>query len=125
MLISEELSHKVIGLAMAVHTKLGPGLLESTYKECLFYKIVHASLFVEKEKPIALVFEGVKLDCGYRLDLLVENRLVIEVKSIECLKDIHLAQVLTYMKLGDFKLGLLLNFNVIHLKNGIRRIVNG
>ena len=119
-----EITHKVIGLAMDVHTKLGPGLLESTYKECLFYKIVQANLFVEKEKPLPVVFEDIKLDCGYRLDLLVEKKLVIEVKSVEGLNEIHMAQVLTYMKLGHFKLGLLLNFNVIHLKHGIRRIVN-
>ena len=119
-----ELSHKVIGLAMEVHTALGPGLLESAYKECLYYKIAKSGLFVEKEKPMPLVFEEVKLDCGYRLDLLVENKLVVELKSVDVLNDVHLAQVLTYMKLGNFKLGLLMNFNVARLKDGIKRVVN-
>ena len=119
-----ELSHKVIGLAMEVHTALGPGLLESAYKECLYYKIANSGLFVEKEKPMPLVFEEVKLDCGYRLDLLVENKLVVELKSVDILNDVHLAQVLTYMKLGNFKLGLLMNFNVARLKDGIKRVVN-
>ena len=119
-----ELSHKVIGLAMEVHTALGPGLLDSAYKECLYYKIANSGLFVEKEKPMPLVFEEVKLDCGYRLDLLVENKLVVELKSVDVLNDVHLAQVLTYMKLGNFKLGLLMNFNVARLKDGIKRVVN-
>lgn len=120
-----ELSNKVIGLAMDVHTKLGPGLLESAYKECLYYKIVKEGIGVVKEKPMPLIFEEVKLDCGYRIDLLVENKLVIELKSVEALTDVHLAQTLTYMKLGDFKLGLLINFNVAKLKDGIRRVING
>ena len=119
-----ELPHKVIGLAMEVHTALGPGLLDSAYKECLYYKIANSGLFVEKEKPMPLVFEEVKLDCGYRLDLLVENKLVVELKSVDVLNDVHLAQVLTYMKLGNFKLGLLMNFNVARLKDGIKRVVN-
>ena len=120
-----EIANKIIGLAIDVHVALGPGLLESAYKECLFYKIQKTGLLVEKEKPIPLVFEGVKLDCGYRIDLLVENKLVIEVKSVESLNDIHLAQTLTYLKLGNYKLGLLVNFNVILLKNGIKRVING
>jgi GxxExxY protein len=120
-----ELSHKVIGLAMQVHSALGPGLLESAYKETLFFKIKQANMFVVKEKPMPLIFEEVKLECGYRIDLLVENKLVIEIKSVESLNDIHLAQTLTYMKLGDFKLGLLMNFNVLKLKDGIKRVING
>ncbi len=120
-----EISHKVIGLAMEVHTALGPGLLESAYKECLYYKIDKEGLFVIKEKPMPLVFETVRLECGYRIDLLVENKLVIEIKSVEALNDVHFAQTLTYMKLGNYKLGLLLNFNVFKLKDGIKRIVNG
>lgn len=120
-----ELSNKVIGLAMEVHTALGPGLLESAYKECLCYKIASSGLFVEKEKPMPLIFEQVKLECGYRLDLLVEQKLVIEIKSVEALNDVHLAQTLTYMKLGNYKLGLLMNFNVARLKDGIKRVVNG
>ena len=120
-----ELSGQVIGLAMEIHTALGPGLLESSYKECLFYKIAKSGLFVEKEKPMPLVFENVKLECGYRLDLLVENKIVIEIKSVDALNDIHLAQTLTYLKLGNYKLGLLMNFNVVKLKDGIKRVING
>jgi GxxExxY protein len=120
-----ELSNKIIGLAIEVHTVLGPGLLESAYKECLFYKIGKSGLYVEKEKPMPLIFEEVKLECGYRIDLLAEKKLVIEIKSVEALNDVHLAQTLTYMKLGNYKLGLLLNFNVVKLKEGIKRIVNG
>lgn len=120
-----EISHKVIGLAMEVHTILGPGLLESAYKECLWYKINQEGLWVEKEKPMPLVFENVRLECGYRIDLLVENKLVIEIKSVEALNDVHFAQTLTYMKLGNYRLGLLMNFNVFKLKDGIKRIVNG
>ena len=120
-----ELSNKSIGLGIEVHSALGPGLLESAYKECLYYKICQAGINVEKEKPMPLVFNEVKLDCGYRIDLLAENRLVIELKSVETLNDIHLAQTLTYLKLGNFKLGLLINFNVVRLKDGIKRVING
>ena len=120
-----ELSGKVIGLAIEVHNALGPGLLESAYKECLNYKIGNSGLIVEKEKPMPLVFENVKLDCGYRIDLLIENRLVLELKSVEALNDIHLAQTLTYLKLGNYKLGLLINFNVVKLKDGIKRVITG
>jgi len=120
-----ELSNRVLGLAIDVHTILGPGLLESAYKESLFYKIRKSGLVVEKESPMPLVFEEVKLECGYRIDLLVENKLVIEIKSLEALNDIHLAQTLTYLKLGNFKLGLLINFNVLKLKYGIKRVING
>ena len=119
-----ELSNKVIGLALKVHSALGPGLLEKAYQECLFYEIIASGLICEKEKPMPLVYNTVNLDCGYRLDLLVENKLVIEIKSVEALNDVHLAQTLTYLKLGDYRLGLLINFNVALLKNGIRRVVN-
>ncbi|NMN39196.1 GxxExxY protein [Pedobacter riviphilus] len=120
-----ELSRIVIGLAIEVHSALGPGLLESAYKECLYYKILKAGLFVEKEKIMPLIFDEVKLDCGYRIDILVEHKLVLELKSIEAFNEIHLAQTLTYMKLGNYKLGLLMNFNVIRLKDGLKRVVNG
>jgi GxxExxY protein len=119
-----EISNKIIGLAIEVHDTLGPGLLESAYKECLFYKLKKAGMSVEKEKPMPLIFEEVKLDCGYRIDILVEGKVVIEIKSVESLNDVHLAQTLTYMKLGEYKLGLLINFNVLLLKNGIKRIAN-
>ena len=122
--IDSELSGIVIGHTIDVHSSLGPGLLESAYKECLFYKLVKAGLSVVKEKAMPLIFEEVKLECGYRIDLLVENKLVIKVKSCEALADIHLAQTLTYLKLGNYKLGLLINFNVLKLKDGIKRIIN-
>jgi GxxExxY protein len=120
-----EISKAIIGHAIEVHKALGPGLLESAYKECLYYKVRTSNIIIEKERSMPLVFEGVKLDCGYRIDLLVENKLVIEVKSVEALNDVHLAQVLTYLKLGGFKLGLLINFNVALMKDGIKRVING
>lgn len=120
-----ELSNKIIGCAIEVHNALGPGLLESAYKECLFYKLIQSRLIVEKEKAMPLVFENVKLECGYRIDILVQNKVVIEVKSCEALNDIHMAQTLTYLKLGNYKLGLLINFNVLRVKDGLRRIING
>jgi GxxExxY protein len=120
----EELTKTIIGIAIKVHTQLGPGLLESAYKECLFYEIQKHEIFVEKEKPMPLIYEQVKLEIGYRLDLLVDNKLVIEIKAVEGLNDVHVAQTLTYLKLGNYKLGLLINFNVSLLKNGIRRIIN-
>lgn len=119
-----EISNIVIGLAIEIHKRLGPGLLENVYKECLFYKIKQRGLIVEKEKPLELIFEEVKLDCGYRIDILVENKLLIEIKSVESLTVNHLAQTLTYLRLGNFKLGLLINFSESLLKNGIRRVAN-
>ncbi len=119
-----EISNIIIGLAIDVHKKLGPGLLENVYKECLFYKIKQRGLLVEKEKALPLVFEEVQLDCGYRIDLLVENKFLIEIKSGESLTVNHLAQTLTYLRVGNFKLGLLINFSESLLKNGIRRVAN-
>ncbi|MFH1049589.1 MAG: GxxExxY protein [bacterium] len=123
-IIEDELSNIVIGLSIKIHKTLGPGLLESVYQECLFHEIKKAGLKVEKEKPLPLVYDDVKLECGYRLDLLVENKLVLEIKSVEALSDLHLAQILTYLKIGNYKLGLLLNFNVTKLQMGIRRVIN-
>ncbi len=119
-----EISKAIIGFAIEVHKKLGPGLLESAYQECLYYELKKAGLKVEKEKPMPIVYKEVKLDHGYRIDILVEDNIVIELKSVEALTDVHFAQVLTYLKLGEYKLGLLINFNVKLLKNGIRRIIN-
>lgn len=96
-----ELSNIVIGLAIKVHSALGPGLLESAYEECLFYEIQKAGLFVEKQKPMPLVYETVKLDCGYRIDLMVEKKLILELKSVEVLNDVHFAQLLTYLNFRD------------------------
>lgn len=120
-----QIAKKVIGISIGVHSSLGPGLLESAYKECLFYKLKEEGLNVVKEIAMPLVYEEVKLNCGYRIDILVENKVVIELKSVEALNDVHLAQTLTYMKLGGYKLGLLINFNVSLLKNGLRRVING
>ena len=125
MLTVNEMSNKVIGLAIEVHSALGPGLLENVYKECLFFKLRKESLFTEKEKLLPVIFEDVKLKCGYRIDLLVENELLIEIKSVKAINDIHLAQTLTYLRLGNYKLGLIINFNVKTLKDGIKRVVNG
>ena len=119
-----EVSNKIIGCAIEVHRQLGPGLLESAYQECLFYELKLANLIVEREKPMPIVYKEVKLDHGYRIDLLVESKVVIEIKTAEFLTDVHTAQVLTYLKLGNYKLGLLLNFHVAILKNGIKRIIN-
>jgi len=120
-----ELATKVIGLAIEIHRVLGPGLLESAYEECLYYKLVTAGFFTEKQKPMPLVYEGVQLDCGYRIDLLVENKLVVEVKSVDATHPIHTAQTLTYLRLGRYKLALLINFNVELLRDGVRRVING
>jgi GxxExxY protein len=120
-----QLATKIIGVAMGVHTKLGPGMLETVYKECLYYKLKQLNFEVEKEKPMPMVFEDVRMECGYRLDLLVDKRIVIELKCVESLTDVHLAQTLTYLRMGDFKLGLLINFNVARLKDGIKRVING
>ena len=119
----DQLSIIVIGLAINVHKNLGPGLLESAYEECLFYELNENNLFVEKQKPMPLIYKEVKLDCGYRIDLMVERKLILEIKSVEALNDVHLAQVLTYMKLSKCKLGLLINFNVKYLKDGIKRVI--
>ena len=120
-----ELSKIVFNAGVKVHKVLGPGLLESAYEECLLYEIRKSGLFVEKQKGLPLIYEEVRLDIGYRIDLLVENKLVIEIKSVESLNDLHLAQVLTYLKLSNCKLGLLINFNSLLFKNGIRRVING
>jgi GxxExxY protein len=119
-----EISGKIIGCAIEVHKLLGPGLLESAYVECLFYELQKVGLFVEKQKPLPLIYKEVKLDAGYRLDLIVEHKVIVEVKSIESLNDIHTAQVLTYLKLSGCKLGLLMNFNVLHLVDGLKRLAN-
>lgn len=118
------LSNLVINRAIKVHQTLGPGLLESSYQECLFYELVQSGLSVEKEKALPLIYEEVKLEFGYRIDLLVERKLVIEIKAVDAIHDLHLAQVLTYLKLSDCRLGLILNFNVTLMKDGIRRVVN-
>jgi GxxExxY protein len=119
----DDLSFRVLRHAFDVHTALGPGLLESSYKECLFYELTQNGFFVEKEKALPLVYKAVKLNIGYRIDLLIERKLIIEIKSVDTLADIHTSQVLTYLKLSHCRLALLINFNVTHLKSGIHRFV--
>jgi len=121
---NNEITEKIIGCAIKVHKELGPGLLESAYKECLYYEIIQSGLYAEKEKALPLIYHEVQLDCGYRIDVLAEKRIVVEIKAVEALNDIHLAQVLTYLKLSKCKYGLLINFNVIRLVDGIKRVVN-
>lgn len=119
-----EVSKKIIGSSITVHKELGPGLLESSYQECLFYELTKSGLYTEKQKALPLVYQEVKLDCGYRLDLLVENKVIVEIKAVAELNDIHLAQMITYLKLSEIKLGLLINFNVVKLVDGVKRVVN-
>ncbi len=119
----EEIFKKVLDCAFEVHTNLGPGLLESVYEECLFMELQMAGLNVEKQKHLSLIYKGLKLESHLRLDILVENIIIVELKAVEELTDVHLAQTLTYLKLSGCKLGLLVNFNVTHLKNGIKRVI--
>ncbi len=119
-----EISKLVVGCALEIHKSLGPGLLESAYEECLYYELGKMGLNVQKQKPLPLIYDDVRLEIGYRVDLLVEDKVIIEIKSVEALNNVHLAQILTYLKLSDCKLGLLINFNVALIKNGIRRVVN-
>jgi GxxExxY protein len=118
-----ELSNIVIGCAIEVHRQLGAGLLESAYQECLFYELKSKGLNVKKEVSMPIIYKDIKLDHGYRIDLLIEDKIVIEIKAVDALIDVHTAQILSYMKLGDYKLGLILNFNVSILKNGIKRLI--
>ncbi len=118
-----EISYKVIGCAYKVHSELGPGLLESTYQVCMAYEFLSAGLSFERQKPLPVVYKDVKLEAGYRIDLLVEGQVILEVKSVEGLVPLHHAQLMTYLKLSGLRLGLLLNFNVRDMKDGIRRIV--
>lgn len=117
----EKNANFVIGKCIEVHRGLGPGLLESAYKECLYYELIKSGLKVDKEVPLPIVYKEVQLDHGYRLDLLVENQIVLELKTVEALNEVHQAQILTYMRLGEFPLGFLLNFNVKLMREGIRR----
>ena len=120
-----EISKIVFESALKVHKIFGAGLLESAYEECLFYELKKSDLKVEKQKTLPLVYEEVMLDVGYRIDIIIEDKFIVEIKSVESLNDVHLAQLLTYLKLSDCKLGLLINFNVKLLKEGVRRVVNG
>ena len=118
-----ELTQIILNCSCRVHTNLGPGLLESAYEECLFYELKLLGINVQNQKPLPLIYKDVRLDAGYRLDLLVENNVVFEIKSVECLHDVHMAQVLTCLKLSKCEIRLLINFNVKSLKDGIKRLI--
>ena len=118
-----DLTHKIIGAAIEVHRQRGPGLLESAYEECLARELSIRNLAFERQKPIPLVYKGVKIECGYRIDLLVEHRIVLELEAIEQIVPVHEAVVLTYIKLSGISVGLLINFHVAILKDGIRRYI--
>ena len=114
----------IIGCAIEVHRSLGPGLLESTYSTCLYYELITAGLHVQQQIPLPFIYKEIYMEIGYRLDMLVENKVVIEVKSVEGLNNVHIAQVLTYIKLSNTKVGLLINFNVLKLTDGIKRMIS-
>jgi len=120
----DEISHRVIGAAIEVHRHLGPGLLESAYQSCLAFELKQLGVKLEEQKPLPVVYKQVKLDCGYRLDLVVEDEVIVEIKAIEKLLPIHEAQLLSYLRLAKKRVGLLMNFHVPVLKNGLKRIVN-
>ncbi len=120
-----ELAKIVFEAGLKIHRTLGAGLLESAYQECLYYELSKNGLKVEKQKGLPVIYEKVKLDIGYQVDFMIENKLIVEIKSVEALNDLHLAQVLTYLKLNKCKLGLLINFNTTQFKKGVRRVING
>jgi len=119
-----EINEIAIGAAIKVHKALGPGLLESAYEECLDYELRKTGLEIERQKPLPLIYEEVKLDCGYRQDFMLNKMVILEIKSVDALNDVLLAQILTYLRLSKCKVGLLINFNVLKLTNGIKRVVN-
>ena len=122
-MIENQITQLILDCAFKVHSALGPGLLESAYRECMAYELIKMGLRVEKEKPMPLIYEEVRLDCGYRIDLLVEKKVVIELKVVEAFNEVHIAQTLTYMKLSECRIGLLLNFYTKSLKHGIKRLI--
>jgi len=119
----EEIFKKILDCSFAVHSVLGPGLLESAYEECLHFELKRSGMKAEKQKALPLIYEQIRLDIGYRVDLLVENQVIIEIKAVETFTEVHIAQILTYLKLSGCKLGLLINFNVRHLRDGIKRMI--
>lgn len=118
-----ELGETIIGAALKVHTALGPGMLESVYEACLAHELAHSGLSVKTQVPVPIVYGGVQMDPAFRLDILVENRIALELKAVEKLLPIHKAQLISYLRLGNFPLGYLLNFNVVHMREGIKRVV--
>ncbi|GAA4240666.1 MULTISPECIES: GxxExxY protein [Winogradskyella] len=123
-MVYDKITENIIGAAIEVHKTLGPGLLESAYQECLFYELKALGYSVQKEVSRPIIYKDIILDHGYRIDILLENKIVIELKTVEKFTDVHTAQILTYMKLGDYPIGLLFNFNTKLLKNGIKRFIN-
>lgn len=122
-MLYEDLTKDIIGAAIEVHRELGPGLLESAYEECLNYELNKKGIKSERQNPIPIIYKEIKLDCGYRCDLIVENKVIVELKSVDVLNPVHEAQILTYMKFAEMKIGLLINFNVLKLKDGIKRYI--
>ena len=120
----EPLSNIVIGVGLLIHKTLGPGLLESSYEACMAYELTSRGILVERQRPLPLHYKGVRLDCGYRLDMVVADQIVLELKAVEKLEAIHEAQLLTYLRLSGYRVGLLMNFNVLMFKDGMKRIVN-
>jgi GxxExxY protein len=118
-----DLTEKIIGCAIEVHRQLGPGLLESAYEECLIYELKKLGLHIDRQKAVPVIYKDIKLECGYRIDILVENIVIIELKSVEGLNPVHEAQILTYMKFAEKEVGLLINFNVLVLKNGLKKYI--
>lgn len=118
-----DITQEIIGCAIEVHKELGPGLLESAYEECLAYELQQKGFKIQRQVPIPVIYKDIKLDCGYRLDILVNNEIIVELKSVDALNLVHEAQILTYMKFANKKIGLLINFNVLLLKQGIKRYI--
>lgn len=124
IMTENEITEIIIGCAINVHKAIGPGLLESAYEECMAYEMRNTILEIERQKPLPLIYEEVRLDCGYRLDFMLNKKVILEIKSVDALNDVHLAQILTYLRLSKCKVGLLINFNVVKLTNGIKRVAN-
>ena len=120
-----DLAKIVFESGLKIHKLLGPGLLESAYEACLFHELLKQKIHVEKQVALPLVYEDIKLEAGYRIDMKIENKLIVEIKSVEALNDLHMAQILTYLKLSNCKLGLLINFNTVLFKDGVKRVING
>ncbi|MFT3682147.1 MAG: GxxExxY protein [Ferruginibacter sp.] len=125
MFTENDIAKIVFEAGLKVHKALGPGLLESAYEECLCFELSKTGLFIERQKCLPLIYEDIKMEAGYRADFMIENKFIVEIKAIETLADIHLAQILTYLKLSNCKLGLLINFNVLLFKDGVKRVING
>lgn len=125
MITENEISKIVFESGLKIHKALGPGLLESAYEECLYFELMKTGLIIERQKGLPLVYEDIKMEIGYRADILIENKFIVEIKSVEAINDIHLAQILTYLKISNCRLGLLINFNVLLFKDGVKRVING